>query len=349
MAWNAAKPTASGFLISAEHRANWTAIETALSGKNLCLDPLFRIWAGETGGDGAAAQTAAPTHYTLSGTGATVRRCGTGLGDTTTYGWGGYSCLLTYGSQTAYLEQTMLTTISSSVNAAWRTRKISCVAWLKSSTASAARLRVNDGVDSTYSAYHTNSGSWETPSTIVVTHTLNAAATTLKAGLELSSGTAYIEGMVWILGEIPPTVLIPNDVVHGMLYFPVVSNAVAGTRKGTWIPARPGIVKHTQINAATVPTGAALIVDVNTWDGSAFTSMYSTKPQLAISGGHGGAAPDTTYARRCYSATHGTATQAGGLVTYDIDQIGSTIAGADLAIEVKCMQFVDPLEAWRSN
>jgi hypothetical protein len=345
MAWNTSKPSTSGYIISAEHRANWTALERSLAGCNLMLDPTFVIWAAETGGDGAAAQTNPPTHYTLSGTGATVRRCGASLGDTTTYGLGNYACLLTYGSATAYLGQTLFATLPT----AWRGQDVSAAAWIKSSTANAARLRINDGVGSSYSPYHPGDATWDGPSeSIVVTRTLDAAATTLKLDLELTSGSAYVEGMMFTVGPIPPVYFIPGETVHGMLYFPTAS-IIVGTQKGTWAPARPGIVKHTQIYAKTVPTGAALIIDVNTWDGAAFTSMYSTKPQLAISGAHGGAAPDTTYARRCYSGTHGTATQAGGLVTWDCDQRGSTIEGADIAIEVKCIQFRDPLEAWRTN
>ena len=36
-------------------------------------------------------------------------------------------------------------------------------------------------------------------------------------------------------------------------------------------------------------------------------------------------------------------------VSYDVDQVGSTIAGADGAVELKCMQYRDLLEAWRTN
>lgn len=348
MAWDPTKPPQGGPRLSAEIRQGWEAIERALDGRNLLLDPTHLIWAGETGGDGAAAQTAPPTHYYGTGTGLTHRRCGAGLGDTTTLGLGGYANLLTYGSALANYGQTLFATLPT----AWRGKTVSGAAWIKSSSASAVRLRINDGVGSTYSPYHTGGGAWEGPESaapLVVTRELDASATTLKFDVELSSGSAYVEGMMFCLGPIPPKYFIPADVVHGMLYFPLVGSVTTGTRKSTWIPARPGIVKHTQLNAVTAPTGAALIVDVNTWDGSAFTSMYSTKPQLAISGNHGGAAPDTTYARRCYSPTHGSSTQAGGLLSWDVDQVGSTVAGADFTLEIKCMQYVDPLEPWRSN
>lgn len=346
MAWDATKPAQGAPRLSADLRQNWEALAGGLLGKNLILDPTFVIWAAEAAGDGTS-QTVAPTHYTVSGTGATMKRCGASLADTTTYGLGHYSCLLTYGSATAYLGQTLIATLPT----AWRGRDVSATAFLKSSSASAARLRINDGIGSTYSPYHTGGATWEGPESatpLTVTRTLDVAATTLKLDLELASGSCYVEGMMFVLGSVLPLEFIPAETVHGTVYFPTSGSFVVGTQKGTWAPARPGIIKHSQLHVKTAPTVAALILDVNTWDGSAFTTMYTTKPQIAASGTLGGASPDTTYARRCYSGTHGTTTQAGGLVSFDVDQIG-TVAGADGSLAIKCMQYRDLLEAWRTN
>lgn len=78
----------------------------------------------------------------------------------------------------------------------------------------------------------------------------------------------------------------------------------------------------------TAPTGAAIIVDVHKNGTTIFTNQ-AHRPQIAI------------------SATTGDATtiDVSGLVegdalTIDIDQIGSTIAGADLTVEVLTTQAV---------
>lgn len=72
--------------------------------------------------------------------------------------------------------------------------------------------------------------------------------------------------------------------------------------------------------ANTVPTGAAIVVDVNK-NGTSFYGT-ATKPQVAISSNGGGlAAPDT-----------GTTVADGDYITVDVDSVGSTIAGADVTV-----------------
>jgi len=72
----------------------------------------------------------------------------------------------------------------------------------------------------------------------------------------------------------------------------------------------------------TAPTGASLIIDVNK-DGSTIFSTQSGRPTIAA-GEHSGTSgtPDTTSVAN------------GSYLTFDIDQVGSTVAGADLLIVV---------------
>jgi len=346
MAWDPTKPPAGGPRLSSEIRQGWEALERSLYGINLILDPLHIIWAAESA-DGAASQTNPPTHYYLTGTGATSRRCGTGLTDTNTFGLGGYANLVTYGSALANYGQTLFPTLPT----AWRGKDVSAAVWIKTSSASAARLRINDGVGSTYSPYHTGGGAWEGPESstpLIVTRTLDASATTLKVDVELSSGSAYVEGMMACLGPIPPRYFIPAQVAYGMLYFPFTGTVSVTTKKGVWAPARPGIIKHCQLRAETAPATQALKVDVNTWDGSAFTTAFTTKPEIAASGNQGGASPDGAYARRCLNGLAGSTLEAGKLLSYDVDQVGTGTPGSDLITEVRIMQFVDPLEPWKA-
>lgn len=77
-----------------------------------------------------------------------------------------------------------------------------------------------------------------------------------------------------------------------------------------------------ELAIVTAPTGAAVLVDVNV-DGTTIFSTQSNRPTIAISGNEGN------------STTFNTATVADGhYITVNIDQVGSTVVGADLAVVV---------------
>lgn len=78
------------------------------------------------------------------------------------------------------------------------------------------------------------------------------------------------------------------------------------------------------LTAGTAPTGAAILVDVNKNGTTVFTTQ-GNRPTLAVSTtvGSASAAPDVT------------ALAAGDYITVDIDQIGSTVAGSDLLVQVR--------------
>ena len=87
-------------------------------------------------------------------------------------------------------------------------------------------------------------------------------------------------------------------------------------------------ITEVRLVVKTAPTGAAIIVDVNK-NGTTIFTTQTNRPQIAI------------------SATEGQSTtiEVSGLVkgdnlTIDIDQIGSTVAGADLTVEVICKQYL---------
>src|SRR5574341_115127 len=109
------------------------------------------------------------------------------------------------------------------------------------------------------------------------------------------------------------------------------SAPINSTSPAIWLPA---------------PTSQALIVDVNTWDGAAYTTAFTTKPQLSAGSTIGGSTPDATYARRCFNPFYsGASLSAGQIINFDVDQVGSGVAGADLDIFVRIKQYIRPLEA----
>lgn len=86
---------------------------------------------------------------------------------------------------------------------------------------------------------------------------------------------------------------------------------------------RAATILNVYASASTAPTGASLIVDVNL-NGTTIFTTQGNRPTIAISGfSDMTAAPDVT------------AVSAGDYITVDIDQIGSTIAGADIVVGVE--------------
>lgn len=306
--------------------------QSALGTVNLLANDTFIIWSG---GDSAA-----PDYFALSGTGAAVARTGTGLADTKRK-VGTFAAKLTYGSQAAKLTQVLLDSgvISSADILAGTTMGFGC--WVWCATNGIARLTLDDGVASpTSTSYHTGDSTWQWLST---THALRSNPTKLELQLRVEgAGSAYFSGAVVVMSDLAPSRWIPSPKAYGVLHFPIPGTLVTGAKKGVFLPSRPGIVKDVQIRLETAPTGDT-VFDVNTWDGAAFTSMFSTNPKVVSGALVGGAQPDGTYARRCISAAYGGSTPgAGGMVSVDLDSlVGSP---ADAVVEVRVMQYLRPLE-----
>lgn len=79
-------------------------------------------------------------------------------------------------------------------------RDVTVGIWILTSTASHVRIDIYDGSTSTYSDYHTGSGSWEW---IEITKTCSASATAFRilVRLEQSSGIAYISQPMLVFGS----------------------------------------------------------------------------------------------------------------------------------------------------
>ena len=329
--WDATKPATSGLLVSADIRSNWTSLAQSVGEVNLVADPTFLLW--------PAGDSAAPTHYSLSGTGATIARTGTGLGDTVRK-VGDFAAKITSGgSLAAILEQQLLPTAAFSRADFLKGQTVSCGAWERGGSATSIRLSIYDGVGTTYSGYGGNA-SW---SWVTLTRTIDASATLLAVRAEVTGGalTGYVSGITCLLGPVPPAYFQAAPVIYGSWETFLPGAQTVGATKQRWLAQRPLIIRDVQLWILSPPTGSALIVDVNTFDGALYTSMFSTRPQIAAGGAFGGAQPDTTYARRCMT-TGGV----GSILSIDVDQVGSTAAGSDLAIQIRYLMFARPLEAF---
>jgi len=291
--------------------------------------------------------TSAPEGETLAGTGAAVLRCGTGLGDTTRK-IGDFCTRLTRGTTDASLTRVVLAGTPFIRAEFIKGLYAAGGCWVKCSTATAARIAVYDGVGYAYSDYHTGGGTWEW---LATTRLINVAADRLHFIRQVNNAAvaAHFSGRTLMLlsNNLTLTRYSPCPKLFGSIHFGVSGNVSTGSEVSSMTPARMGYVKDTQLHCKTAPATTAIIVDVNTWDGASYTSMFTTKPQIAASANHGGAQPDATYARRCFRGGFGATMTAGGVLTTDIDQVGTGTTGAGLSVDIRVVQYVSPLEQFQ--
>ncbi len=330
-----------GTALGITNYATTTQLLGGIGGVNLVVNDDDLLWP-----DGDAA---APDGYVVAGAGATIARCGTGLGDTNRK-IGDFCAKFTRVGTNCTLTHTVLDAASFARADFLKTLYAAGGAWVKCSTANAARVAVYDGAGTVYSAYHTGGGAWEW---LPVTRQVNAGATTLAIILDVrnSNTSAYWSGRTLFI--IDSNLLLPRNVPCPVTYGGTIHLAVGGViaataNVGRFEPARSGIIKDVQLHVKTAPTGQELICDVNSWDGAALTSIFATRPQIAAAGFRGGAQPNGAYARRCIRQNSGAALAVSGQVTLDVDQVGSGVAGADLGVEIRVMQYTSPLERFQT-
>lgn len=292
----------------------------------------------------SAGDAAAPDYFTLVGGGATVARVGTGLGDTNRAKYGDYAAKVTFGASTAALQAVVVQAGDITRIDGLKGRKVSFGCWVKTSNANHCKLVVSDNASTTSSSFHTGSGNYEF---LTVTHTVHSSAAFLLVQLQVvAAGSGYFGDLCAVISDLAPADFVPCPMQKGVVIFKVVGNVTTGTNKDRFLPGAPGIVTDVQLECGTAPTGQPLIVDVNTWDGAAHTSMFSTRPQIAAGATVGGAVPDSTYARRCFSALFGSSLATAQRMNFDVDQIGSGAPGADLTVHVRVRQYIRMLEAF---
>lgn len=88
---------------------------------------------------------------------------------------------------------------------------------------------------------------------------------------------------------------------------------------------RSCVIMNVRVRLGTAPTGAAAIFDVNK-NGTTIFTTQGNRPQVAAAGQQDLASvPDVT------------ALAAGDYLTVDVDQVGSTVTGADAVIIIEYM------------
>lgn len=105
--------------------------------------------------------------------------------------------------------------------------------------------------------------------------------------------------------------------------FAFTGNLVTATGVMRWYIPQNATITGVYASVNTAPTGAAILVDVNL-NGTTIFTTQANRPTIAVSGFYSGVV----------TSMNVTAVTAGQYLTVDVDQVGSTIAGANLLVVV---------------
>jgi len=315
-----------------------TVLANSLQGANLCANPTFIMWP-----DG---DTSAPAYWALSGTGATIARTGTGLGDTTRK-VGNYAAQVTFGSATARLQQTLLDAAIWAANDHWEGETVSLSVWVWTASASKVRAFWYTGTAGyEYSSYHTGDSTWQR---LEVSETILATATELSFGVEISgTGNFYMSGAVPILSQTPSDKFIPARTTRGAIVWSLVGVPTTGDGQRFFVPSRDMMLTDVQIYAKTAPAGGPLTIDIERGDGTTFVSLFAVVPSVDDGKEFAWQEVDTaTYARKFVepafvdNGDNGAAGAANSLLRLNVDAVN---AAADIVICLRGWQYSRPLE-----
>lgn len=304
----------------------------------------FLIW--------ALGDAVAPTAWTLATV--TCARAGSGLADTNTKA-GLYCAKLTGAGAAGSLEQNVIGTGSMATGGVYvRGRTVAFGCWLDATAAAMARIYISDGVGTTYAtnssgeSYHPAGGAgWQWFSG---THTVALGATKLTIGASINTvvGSAYVSGATVMLSSVAPSAWVPCNKVYHDVALHVAGTLATGTAKAQWESHRPAIVSGVWAHSVTAPTGADILLDFNQWDGAAYQSMFAgagSRLTVSTTAGRGYVPIDGTYRYRCFKPVHDALSITGGLLSMDIDQVGSGVAGANLYCFARVLQYARPQES----
>lgn len=330
--------TPSGIVTAAQLQAQ------AAASINLLKNSTFWIWP-ET-------LALAPAYWAVSN--GTAAIAGAGQADTTRK-VGRFCAKLTHTTGVAKLTQIILdaTDFSNLDHLKGETKKIAMGMWVKTATTNHGRLSIVDGSGSTPSSYHTGGGAFEF---LTVVHTMSAASTKLQIELEnAQSGDVYFSGGVVIFGDAAPALWYPEPKVRGHASLELAGDLTVGDGKKYLTFARPIRLDHINALIATDPTGASVNIDFEKYEtaGPGWQSMGTAGALIDDGDGVGDWLFTTTATLlhdRCLKGWFGAsgereaAGQENAMARLNIDQIGATIAGADLFLRVDGVQCVHPFE-----
>jgi len=315
-----------------------TQLRSQLGAVNVLSNDTFLIW--------PAGDTALPVDWILASGTPTFARSGSGIASPNDKQKAGLFCLAV--TNAGKIEQKVIPAaqFTDSSAAIFKSTKWGFGCWVYATIASHARIYLDDGTTPVNSAFHSGTAGWEflalkaDASQLVAT--LSAAATKLHFGIEVASaGTAWFSGPTLLYSDFAPNWHLPSQKAIGSLTFNMAGEPVLVNTERRFRFGRPALIKSVAIDAESAAGATAMIVDLDHWDGSAWQSAFSTRPQL-VSVAEADAAPDGTYRYRCFAGGHG-ATITDARMRVIVDQ-ASNSGGKNPVIRVLAMQYMRPLE-----
>lgn len=310
---------------------------------NLLGNDTFLLWPN---GDALA-----PDYWVLGGAGAAVARTGNGLADTQRKHNSFAARLTGGGAANATLTQTLIAAGDYAVTTL-RDRYIAFGVRCKTTVANQARMVVSDGVSSKLSTLHTGGAAtgpegdgWEW---LFGVFQVSNSATQLLCELVAPVGTAaYFSGATMVFADVAPADWVPAQMTRHSMKCQVIGNVAAATI-GLWNSERSGIIQNVSASVGTATSGAAMQIEVETWDGAAFTSIFATPLTINAAAAGSKSPPDGTYARRCLQVQGGTTKRTNGVVQarVTVDDGGNT--GANLALSIDFDTYERPLDQIRA-
>ena len=157
------------------------------NGINYAYNADMQVWGSGTG--------LAPTGWTTFGGSATAAK-NTTAGQFKT---GIASAALTRSGTDCYFAQDVSAIVDYGPVGWWQNRQVTIGAWVRATVASRARIGINDGVGSSFSAYHSGGSAFEW---LTVTRTLSGSATKVECRLQVDTGntTAQFDSVALVVG-----------------------------------------------------------------------------------------------------------------------------------------------------
>jgi len=299
-------------------------IGRSLNNVNLLADPTPLIW--------PAGDNAAPAHWAYGGAGAAIAR------ETGNVKVGDMAAKLTYGSAQAFYYQYVLP--SGDYDGYFDGKYFSVGAYIWSNS-SICNIGIQDGPGSAWSVAHPGDSSWKW---VTATRPLDGSATYICVTMRVAAagyGILCLPSAVW--GPIPPPKPLWPRIVRSDLC-PMLSGDPVGVGTELWAHSfsRPFIVEDVQIECPSVAVGQAMILDLNHWDGAAWNSMFTTKPEVPVGERSGGEQPDGTYRYRCFTGGFGTGVT-NARIGIDCDQ-AATSGAKNPTVGIRVLSFQRPQE-----
>ncbi len=316
---------------------NWQAL-AATWRKNHAANGTFDGW--------SRGNALAPDYYTLEGAGAAILRIGVGQTPTDRK-IGDFAAQVTAGAgAVGGLKQRIVPASSWSKLSPYLTGQpiVTAVAFVKTSSAAAARVGLNDGVSTQYSSYHSGAANagpdgdgWDP---LVAIGQLDAGATEIYAVVEGNTGTVFqVDGVMVLIGPVYPFggYYIECENIVRQLRWVWQSDVETGDDALDVLHPfyRPGITVDCDTRAVTAPSGGPLTVQLAK---NGTDDVYDTTlPGLTDgqSPPSSQLAPNGTYANRCFAR--------GDDVRLDIDAANGA-AGLNVTLAVK--EYIRPFEGF---